>query len=374
MAKAVVRMHSFFLMWTHLIFKISNRGPGLKLAPIPTLFIIILSAAGTPVSLNGQTEGNYPQLDEPANEPLVNEGQKTELSTETCDNSVDDDGDGLVDGDDEDCRAQARQPELESKELIDTRPQEPTQTQKTESSSTTLQSYSNSKLGISLKHPTDWRPAYLKNGIQFIKEKNGLYLEIRKHNLESQLVDLKQYVGDDIKDRSSSREGFKLLNITQTTISGNLPAYKAIYTFLKTENQKDFATEGTTNKISRTWTFADGNAYLVAYVADKDNYGLYLPVAEKIIETLKINPESQQSFSDDDSNDKKKSSNQENENSNHKGSSSNGDSNGGSGRCPNGYHKDESGQCEKFENNKGKPRCPNGYHRSPDGDCEPARD
>jgi hypothetical protein len=236
------------------------------------------------------------------------------------------------------------------------------------------QTYSNTKLGISLKHPTDWKPAYVKNGIQFIKEKNGVYLEIRKHNLESPHVELKQYVGDSIKDRSSSRADFKLLNITNTTISGNLPAYKAIYTFLKTENQKDFATEETTNKISRTWTFADGNAYLVAYVADKDNYGLYLPIAEKIIDSLKINPESQQSFSDSNSNEKKKSSNQENENSNHKGSGSKGDSNGGSGRCPDGYHKDESGECEKFVDNKGKPRCPNGYHRSPDGDCEPARD
>jgi hypothetical protein len=41
-----------------------------------------------------------------------------------------------------------------------------------------------------------------------------------------------------------------------------------------------------------------------------------------------------------------------------------------SARCPNGYHKDQSGECEKVVNNKGKPRCPNGYHRSPDGDCE----
>ncbi len=121
-------------------------------------------------------------------------------------------------------------------------------------------------------------------------------------------MELKQYVGDDIKNRSSSREDFKLLNITNTTISGNFPAYKAIYTFAKTENQKDFATEGTTNKISRTWTFAQNNAYFVAYVADKDNYGLYLPIAEKIIDTLKINPESQESFSHSDSNDKKKDS------------------------------------------------------------------
>lgn len=41
-------------------------------------------------------------------------------------------------------------------------------------------------------------------------------------------------------------------------------------------------------------------------------------------------------------------------------------------RCPNGYHKSPSGDCEKFIPHKPNslPRCPNGYHRSPDGDCE----
>jgi hypothetical protein len=39
-------------------------------------------------------------------------------------------------------------------------------------------------------------------------------------------------------------------------------------------------------------------------------------------------------------------------------------------RCPNGYHKSPSGNCEKVTDTKGMPRCPNGYHRSPDGDCE----
>ena len=171
------------------------------------------------------------------------------------------------------------------------------------SESNEAQSYSNSKLGISLKHPTDWKVGSLKNGIQLIKEENGVYVEIRKHNLESPDVQLKQYAGDDIKDRSSSREDFKLLNITKTTISGNLPAYKALYTFLKTENQKDFTSEGTTNKILRIWTFAENNAYHIAFVADNDKYDLYLPIAEKIIDTLKINPGSQQSFSENDSKD-----------------------------------------------------------------------
>src|SRR6187397_3653637 len=92
------------------------------------------------------------------------------------------------------------------------------------SASPTLESYSNSKFGVNLEHPSDWKVAYLKNGLQLIKEKNVVYLEMRKHNLESSGGELEKFVDDDINDRSSSRDDFKLLNKTQTTISGNLPA------------------------------------------------------------------------------------------------------------------------------------------------------
>jgi micrococcal nuclease len=40
-------------------------------------------------------------------------------------------------------------------------------------------------------------------------------------------------------------------------------------------------------------------------------------------------------------------------------------------RCPNGYHKSPSGDCEKVVDLPDNlSRCPNGYHRSPNGDCE----
>ncbi len=42
----------------------------------------------------------------------------------------------------------------------------------------------------------------------------------------------------------------------------------------------------------------------------------------------------------------------------------------GSSRCPDGYHRSPSGDCERATDTRGMPRCPNGYHRSPDGDCE----
>lgn len=39
-------------------------------------------------------------------------------------------------------------------------------------------------------------------------------------------------------------------------------------------------------------------------------------------------------------------------------------------RCPNGYHKSPSGNCERVTHSSGLPKCPDGFHRSPDGDCE----
>ena len=57
---------------------------------------------------------------------------------------------------------------------------------------------------------------------------------------------------------------------------------------MKTKNQKDFATEETTNKILRIWTLAQGNVYIVAYVSDENKFDVYLPTVEKIIDSLKI--------------------------------------------------------------------------------------
>jgi micrococcal nuclease len=239
------------------------------------------------------------------------------------------------------------------------------------SESSEAQSYSNSKLGISLKHPTDWKVGSLKNGIQVIKEDNGVYVEIRKHNLESPDEQLKQYAGDDIKDRSSSREDFKLLNITETTISEDLPAYKALYTFLKTENQKDFTNEGTTNKVLRLWTFAEDNAYHVAFVADNDKYDFYLPTAEKIIDSLKINPESQQSFSDNDSN--------SNDNDNDNDSSSNDNDNDNDSNSNDNDNDSKNGDdggdkdCSDFDKKNFKVQPGDPYDLDRDGDgiaCE----
>ena len=150
-----------------------------------------------------------------------------------------------------------------------------------------FQSYSYNDLGISLKKPSDWAFVSLKNGLQLIEEKNVVYLEIRKSNSQLSNTTLGQLANNDIQERFSSRKDFQLLNLSQTNISGNLPAYKAVYEFLKTP--KSATNEGTTNKVLRITTLANGDAYIVKYVSEKNKYDSYLPTAEKIIHSLKFN-------------------------------------------------------------------------------------
>jgi hypothetical protein len=152
-----------------------------------------------------------------------------------------------------------------------------------------FQSYSYNNLGISLKKPLDWAFVSLKNGLQLVKEKNVVYLEIRKSNSQLSNTTLGQLANNDIQERFSSRKGFQLLNLSQANISGNLPAYKAVYEFLKTPDVKPPTNEGATNKVLRMTTIANGVAYIVKYVSEKNKYDSYLPIAEKIIHSLKFN-------------------------------------------------------------------------------------
>ena len=124
--------------------------------------------------------------------------------------------------------------------------------------------YSNSVLGIALQYPADWNIVSVKNGIQFVKEKDTSYVEIRVHEIKNDKIDLKQYVEDNIADRKKSREGFKLIDdVSQTTVAGNLEAYKATYSFSKSED----SAKGDTQKISRLWTLLGDKLYTLAYVS-----------------------------------------------------------------------------------------------------------
>jgi len=148
-----------------------------------------------------------------------------------------------------------------------------------------LEQYNSSSLGFSLQLPSDWKAVKLKNGIQFMKEKNLTFLELRADDLKSPSPNLKQYVDEYIAKRVKSRQDFKLIaNISQDTFSGSIPAYKATYTFLKTEEPG----KGTTEKILRFWLFLGQRSYSIAYVSSADTFEQHLATAQQIIHSLKF--------------------------------------------------------------------------------------
>jgi plastocyanin len=143
--------------------------------------------------------------------------------------------------------------------------------------------YSNSALGISLQHPSDWKIGSVKNGIQVIKEEDVSYVEIRLQDDKASKVDLKEYAEDDIADRKKSREGFKLVDeISETTIAGNVPAYKGTYSFVKTEDPGN----GDTQKILRLWTILEDKLYTLAFVSKLEKFDVDISAADAIINSI----------------------------------------------------------------------------------------
>jgi plastocyanin len=143
--------------------------------------------------------------------------------------------------------------------------------------------YSNTALGITLLHPSEWTIGSVKNGIQVIKEKDETYVEIRAQDEKTVNIDLKEYANDDIADRKKSREGFKLIDeISDTTISGNVPAYKGTYSFVKTESPG----KGDTQKVLRLWTILEDKLYTLAYVSNLENFDIEISAADAIINSI----------------------------------------------------------------------------------------
>ena len=94
--------------------------------------------------------------------------------------------------------------------------------------------YSNRILGIDLRYPIGWAITDLKDTIEIAKKPDLTYVHVRVRNLGN-FSNLKEYVDDDIARRKKSRVDFKFIDsLTKTIISGNIPAYNATYTFLKT--------------------------------------------------------------------------------------------------------------------------------------------
>jgi hypothetical protein len=89
-----------------------------------------------------------------------------------------------------------------------------------------------------------------------------------------------------IDELREQRQDFKLIESTPTTISGNYPAHKLVYTFLKEDGPR----AGELNKVLRIWSIKDSKLYTIAYLSELDKFADHLPEVEKSIDSFRISP------------------------------------------------------------------------------------
>ena len=102
---------------------------------------------------------------------------------------------------------------------------------------------------------------------------------IQVGNLPSQNISLDEVVNANINNLKQSLTDFELIELNATTISGNNPAYKVVYTNREGEDE---------HKTMQVLSIKEDKAYLLTYIAEKRKYSDYLPTIQNMIDSFHI--------------------------------------------------------------------------------------
>lgn len=169
--------------------------------------------------------------------------------------------------------------------------------------------YDSPALGVSIQHPIGWNMEIDDDELDFIQLKDIVNFEV---NVDNEAAKLSDYVNARINFLREERPEFSLIESSPTTISGNIPAHKVLYTFVKDDNDPR---AGEVNKVMRIWAVKDAKLYTVAYISEIDNFDTYLPLADKMVDSFRISPAIQKtSTSSSDSNNDNRNNERNNDN------------------------------------------------------------
>jgi hypothetical protein len=154
---------------------------------------------------------------------------------------------------------------------------------------TNFLTYENSTYGIKAQYPSNW--VKQENGTRQDTETDLVTFYPQSTNSNASLdisiddisdekgTTLAQYASNGITDLNQSLKNFKLDGSSTNSVLAGLPAYNSTYTYVDgTVVLKDMeigAIKGT-------------NVYIVTYEAGINEYNKYLPVIQKVIDSLQI--------------------------------------------------------------------------------------
>ena len=103
-------------------------------------------------------------------------------------------------------------------------------------------------------------------------------LLIQVGNLPFENIPLDQVVSASINNLKQSLIDFELVELNATTLSGNNPAHKVVYTNREGEDK---------HKTMQILSIKEDKAYLLTYSAEERKYSDYLPTIKKMIDSFK---------------------------------------------------------------------------------------
>ncbi len=164
------------------------------------------------------------------------------------------------------------------------------------SAATSLSTYENRNYGIHIQYPSDWSVQESKSSGELINvatfvSPTGpdsdptadvcIYLD-KLHNSTTTLDNYAHFVAfTDYENKPSYIHAFKLLELStnSSTLAG-----KPAYTIIGTYQNPSFGLQ----QLMETGTIIGNKAYSVQYIADAPKYSDYLPIIQKMIDSLVI--------------------------------------------------------------------------------------
>jgi hypothetical protein len=167
-----------------------------------------------------------------------------------------------------------------------------------EASGSNFTNYTNPQFGFSLLYPSDWVSEEIPPGANLTyltsfsppasEFGEFVFVYVAVKNLTSNNASLKQFADQEISllerppavtSPTEDTSARTILESGPAIVAGNTSAHKVVYT------EK---ISGSLSKIMEVYTVEDNKGYILTYLAYTDIYDKYLPIAQKIVDSLNL--------------------------------------------------------------------------------------